>query len=448
MVERAGIILAAGEGKRMKSARPKVMHAVGGRPMLGHVIAAMRGAGIGRVIVVRSEKAGSVADYAASMDAESVLQVPQLGTGHAASCAAAAFRGFSGRLLINNGDMPLITEATLNAAFQAAESTGLAMVAFRTAEPGAYGRVLVDGDGYAEKIVEAKDATENELASNLCNAGTFVADAKTFFGWTAKLKNNNAQNEFYLTDIPALARRDGVRCAVVEADETEVTGVNTCAELAAAEARFQNRLRAKALESGARMTAPDTVYFSFDTQLEADVQVGPSVVFGPGVSVRSGAEIRAFSHLEGCVVERGAIVGPFARLRPGAAIGEDAHIGNFVEVKNSRIERGAKANHLTYLGDANVGAGANIGAGTITCNYDGVQKHRTAIGPGAFIGSNACLVAPISVGEGAFVGAGSVLTRNVEAEALAVTRPERKDVKGWAKGFRKRRHGQKAEKET
>ncbi|MFL6689960.1 MAG: bifunctional UDP-N-acetylglucosamine diphosphorylase/glucosamine-1-phosphate N-acetyltransferase GlmU [Alphaproteobacteria bacterium] len=447
-MERAGIILAAGEGKRMKSARPKVMHLIGGRPMLGHVIAAMRGAGIARVIVVRSENADSVADYAASLGVESVLQVPQLGTGHAAGCAAAALRGFSGRLLINNGDMPLITEATLNAAFRAAERTGLAMVAFRAAEPGAYGRVLIDSDGYVDRIVEAKDATENVRASNLCNAGTFVADAKAFFGWTAKLKNNNAQNEFYLTDIPALARQEGVRCAVVEAEETEVIGVNTCVELAAAEARFQNRIRAKALESGARMTAPDTVYFSFDTQLEADVQVGASVVFGPGVSVRSGAEIRAFSHLEGCVVEQGAVVGPFARLRPGAAIGENARIGNFVEVKNSRIEKGAKANHLTYLGDASVGAGANIGAGTITCNYDGVQKHLTAIGPRAFIGSNACLVAPISVGEGAFVGAGSVLTRDVEPESLAVARPERKDVKGWAKRFRERRRGQKAEKET
>jgi bifunctional UDP-N-acetylglucosamine pyrophosphorylase/glucosamine-1-phosphate N-acetyltransferase len=445
-VERAGVILAAGIGKRMKSATPKVMHAVAGSPILGHVIGAMREAGVSRIVVVRSQNAESVRDYAAARGAESVVQDRQLGTGHAAGCASSALADFAGLLVINNGDMPLVTAKTLSAAFDAAEQTGLAIVAFRPADAAAYGRVLLGEDGYLDRIVEHKDASDAVRSVGLCNAGTVIADAQKFFGWAAKLENVNRQDEYYLTDVPTIARREGVRCAVVEADPIEVMGINNRAELANAEAEMQKRLRARSLELGVGMLAPDTVFLSSDTVLEPDVQIGPFVVFGPGVTVRSGAEIRAFSHLEGCTIERGAIVGPYARLRPGASIGEDAHIGNFVEVKNSQVEKGAKANHLTYLGDAHVGAGANIGAGTITCNYDGFDKHRTNIGAGAFIGSNAALVAPVSVEDGAFVGAGSVVTRTVAKDALAVTRAEQKEVPGWADKFRTRKKAGKAKR--
>jgi bifunctional UDP-N-acetylglucosamine pyrophosphorylase / glucosamine-1-phosphate N-acetyltransferase len=446
VAERAGIVLAAGIGKRMKSAKPKVMHAVAGRPILGHVVAAMREAGISRIVVVRSADADSVRDYAAGLGVDSVVQEQQLGTGDAARAAQSALTGFDGTLLINNGDMPLVTGPTLSAAFAAAAASGLAIVAFRPADAAAYGRVIPDDSGYLDRIVEEKDAGELERAVALCNAGSVVADAPSFFRWAAKLEKKNMQNEYYLTDVPAIAKSDGVRCAIYEADPVEVMGMNTRAELAEAEAQMQKRLHAQALEAGAGMTAPDTVFLSFDTVLEPDVQVGPYVVFGPGVTVRSGAEIRAFSHLEGCTVERGAIVGPYARLRPGAVIEEDVHIGNFVEVKNSRVEKGAKANHLAYLGDARVGAGANIGAGTITCNYDGFDKHHTEIGAGAFIGSNAALVAPVTVEDGAYVGAGSVITDPVSKDALAVTRAAQTEKPGWAEKFRTRKRAEKAAK--
>jgi bifunctional UDP-N-acetylglucosamine pyrophosphorylase/glucosamine-1-phosphate N-acetyltransferase len=445
-MERAGIVLAAGIGTRMKSARPKVMHLLAGRPILGHVIASMRDAGINRVVVVRAPDADAIRDYAESLGTESVVQGRQLGTGHAAACAGPVLADFSGTLLINNGDMPLVSGATLASAFSAAEKTGLGIVAFRPADPGAYGRVLQDESGYLDRIVEQKDASETERSVTLCNAGSVVSDARSFFRWAAKLENENAQEEYYLTDVPAIAGQDGVRCAVLEADAIEVMGMNNRAELAEAEAQMQRRLRAQALEAGAGMTAPETVFLSFDTVLEADVQIGPFVVFGPGVTVRSGAEIRAFSHLEGCEIERGAIVGPYARLRPGTKIEENAHIGNFVEVKNSRVEKGAKANHLTYLGDARVGAGANIGAGTITCNYDGFDKHKTEIGAGAFVGSNTALVAPVTVDDGGYVGAGSVITRHVSRDALAVTRAEQKEVRGWAAKFRARKTAEKMKK--
>lgn len=445
-MQRAGVILAAGEGTRMKSAKPKVMHAVAGRPVLGHVIAAMHEAGIGKIVVVTSANAAEVREYAQSLGAESVVQEEQLGTGHAAACTAPSLAEFSGVLLINNGDMPLVTGGTLKAAFSAAEETGLAIIAFRPDDAAAYGRVICDADGYLDRIVELKDASESERAATLCNAGSVVADAPSFFRWAAKLENNNAQNEFYLTDVPMIAKREGTRCAVAEADDIEVMGMNTRAELAEAEAHMQRRLRDRALISGAGMTAPDTVFLSFDTVLETDVQVEPFVVFGAGVTVRSGARVRAFSHLEGCVVGRGAVVGPYARLRPGTEIGESAHIGNFVEVKNSTIENGAKANHLSYLGDARVGAGANIGAGTITCNYDGFDKHRTEIGVGAFVGSNSALVAPVKVADGAYVGAGSVVTKDVSGDALAVTRAEQKELAEWAAKFRSRKQAEKAKK--
>jgi bifunctional UDP-N-acetylglucosamine pyrophosphorylase / glucosamine-1-phosphate N-acetyltransferase len=430
----------------MKSALPKVMQQVAGLPMLGHVIAAMRAAGIARIVVVTHKDGTSVRDFAKKLGAESVIQEPQQGTGHAAACAGSLLKDFPGTLIVAYGDMPLVTAVTFEASFAAQEKTGMAMIGFRPADAGAYGRMILDGDGLLDRIVEFKDANAGERAVTLCNAGILAASAKAFFRWTGKLGNDNAQHEYYLTDIPALAKADGVRCAVIEAGETEMMGVNSRAELAKAEAAMQARLRQRALDNFAGLTAPETVFLSHDTVLEADCQIEPYVVFGPGVVVHSGAQIRAFSHLEGAEVARGAIIGPYARLRPGTVVDEDVHIGNFVELKKTHIEKGAKANHLTYLGDARVGPGANIGCGTITCNYDGFLKHHTDIGAGAFIGSDTALVAPVKVGDGAITGAGSVITKEVAANALAVTRAEQKVIPGWAEKFRTRKKAEKAAK--
>lgn len=444
MAHLAGIILAAGHGTRMKSARPKVMHAVAGRPILGHVMAAMRAAGIERLVVVLAADAGEARAYVAQEGGESVIQDKQLGTGHAANAACALLADFDGVVVTTYGDMPLVTRECFEASLKAREKTGLSLAAFRAEDPAAYGRVILDSDGLLDRIVEYKDANQEERACNLCNAGIFAADAKQFFRWTEALKNDNAQHEYYLTDVPTLARTDRIRCAVATVDEVDVWGVNSRRELAGVEGNMQVRLRSAALDAGVGMISPGTVRLSWDTVLEPDVQVEPYVIFGPGVTVRSGAQIRAFSYLEGAEIGKNAIVGPYARLRPGAVIGEEAHIGNFVEVKNSSVGQGAKANHLTYLGDASVGAGANIGAGTITCNYDGFDKHRTEIGAGAFIGSNSALVAPVRVGEGAYVGAGSTIADDVGANALAVVRAKQVEKPGWAEKFRARK---KAEKE-
>jgi bifunctional UDP-N-acetylglucosamine pyrophosphorylase/glucosamine-1-phosphate N-acetyltransferase len=445
MSARAAVILAAGQGTRMKSAKAKVMHWVAGKPILGHVIAAVRAGGVSKIVVVTAPGADDVRAYAASEGAESVIQNEQLGTGHAASCAAPLLSGFPGALVVAYGDMPLMTGETIEQSFATREQAGMAIVAFRSASH-AYGRVIVDRDGMLSRIVEYKDANAEERKVDLCNAGIMAADAKEFFRWAGQLKNDNVQKEYYLTDIPPFAKADRVACAVVEADEAEMMGVNSRAELASAEHAMQERLRAKALDAGVGMLAPETVFLSYDTVLEADVQVGPFVVFGPGVTVKSGAEIKAFSHLEHAEVGARALVGPYARLRPGAKLEEDVHIGNFVEVKNARIEKGAKANHLTYIGDARVGAGANLGAGTITCNYDGFDKHFTDIGAGAFIGSNSALVAPVKINDGAYVAAGSVINKEVKADALAVTRAEQREAPGWAEEFRTRKKAEKAAK--
>ena len=429
----------------MKSAKPKVMHAVAGRPILGHAIAALKGAGAARIVVVTAPNAEEVRAYAAREGAESVVQSEQLGTGHAAACARLALGDFAGALVVSNGDHALFTSATFEDTFAAREKAGMALVAFRSQNK-AYGRVIVDSDGMLDRIVEYRDANESERSVNLCNANMMAADAKSFFRWAAMLKNENSQREYYLTDIPAFAKSDGVRCAVIEADEAETMGVNSRAELAATEAAMQKRLREAALAAGVGMIAPETVFLSYDTVLEPDVQLEPNIFFGTGVTVRTGAVIKANSHIEGAEIGKGAIVGPFARLRPGARLEDDVHIGNFVEVKNARVEKGAKANHLAYLGDARVGAGANIGAGTITCNYDGFDKHHTDIGAGAFIGSNSALVAPVKIGDGAYVGAGSTIAKPVEQNALAVVRAEQKSVPGWAEKFRARKKAEKAAK--
>jgi bifunctional UDP-N-acetylglucosamine pyrophosphorylase / glucosamine-1-phosphate N-acetyltransferase len=443
---RAAVILAAGMGTRMKSARPKVMHMVAGLPILGHAIAAARGAGCSVIVVVTAPDGDEVRTYAQAQGAETVIQDRQLGTGHAARCAHAVLGTFDGQVVVMYGDMPLVLPDTLEASFSAQKTSGMAIVAFRSTST-AYGRVIVAQEQVLDRIVEYRDADAAERKVDLCNAGIMAADAKSFFRWAAGLKDANAQKEFYLTDIPALAKEEGVRCCVVLAQESDMMGVNSRAELADAEREMQKRLRAAALAGGVGMTAPETVYLSYDTVLEADVQIGPYVVLGPGVSVRGGAEIKAFSHLEGAEVMAGAVVGPHARLRPGTVIGEGAHIGNFVEVKNSKIGKGTKANHLTYLGDATVGVGANIGAGTITCNYDGFDKHKTEIGDGAFIGSNSALVAPVTIAEGAYVGAGSIIAKDVAKDALALTRAGHEHVEDWAEKFRTRKRAEKAARE-
>jgi bifunctional UDP-N-acetylglucosamine pyrophosphorylase/glucosamine-1-phosphate N-acetyltransferase len=446
MSARVGIILAAGQGTRMKSARPKVMHEVAGLPILGHVIAALKGAGAARIVVVTAPGADTVRAFAAHEGVESVVQTEQLGTGHAAACAGSLFDDFAGVVVTTYGDMPLVTSAIFEASFVAREKAGMALAAFRAKDPAQYGRVILGRDGRLDRIVEFKDASAAERATDLCNAGIMAADARSFFRWARRLENKNAQREYYLTDIPAIAKAEGFGCVVATVDEDEVLGVNSRAELAAAEAAMQQRLRAAALAAGVGMIAPETVFLSYDTVLEADVQLEPHIVFGTGVTVKSGAWVRAFSHLEDAEVGHNAIVGPYARLRPGTRLEEGVHIGNFVEVKNTRVEKGAKANHLTYLGDARIGRGANIGAGTITCNYDGFDKHMTDIGAGAFIGSNSALVAPVRIGDGAYVGAGSTVTKDVPDNALAVVRGDKREIAGWAEKFRTRKNAEKRAK--
>jgi bifunctional UDP-N-acetylglucosamine pyrophosphorylase/glucosamine-1-phosphate N-acetyltransferase len=438
-MSKAAVILAAGQGTRMKSALPKVLHKVAGLPLLGHVMVALKDASVDRIVVVTSPAGEAVRDYVKAWGADSAIQHQQLGTGHAAASAQQALADFTGTLVIVNGDMPLVTGAVIAECLKAQARTGLAMLAFEAADPAAYGRVLLTPDGFLNRIVEYKDASDSERSITLCNAGCYAAEADKFFRWAGSLKNDNVQKEYYLTDVPAIARTDGIKCAIAVADEVSVTGVNSRAELAAAEAKFQARARMRLLADGVTMTAPETVFLAYDTAVENDVEIEPFVVFGPGVSVKTGARIRSHSHLEGATVAGGAIIGPFARLRPGARIGEDAHIGNFVEVKNAVIEKGAKANHLSYLGDARVGAGANIGAGTITCNYDGFTKQVTDIGAGAFIGSDTALVAPVKIGDGAITAAGSVITEDVAADALAIARGTQTQKPGWAKAFRERK---------
>ncbi len=432
------VVLAAGAGTRMKSALPKVLHKVGGRPMLAHVLDAARKLGAARIIVVRSADADEVASLAKAWDAEAVVQERQLGTGHGVLATEGMLKGFDGDLLVLFGDSPLLTPATLGRLLERLKSADLAALGFKAADPAGYGRMIADGD-ILKRIVEEKDASASERRVNLCFAGMLAAKARTLFEILHGIGNKNAQGEFYLTDAIALSREAGLSCAVVEGSEAEMLGVNSRAQLAAAEAAFQARKRAELMEAGVSFAAPETVYLSADTVIEPDAVIGPYVVIGPGVTIRKGAEIRAFSHLEGAEIGPGAIVGPFARLRPGAVLEKDVHVGNFVEVKNARLEAGAKANHLSYVGDARVGAKTNVGAGTITCNFDGVEKHFTDIGANAFIGSDATLVAPVKIGDGAYVAAGSTITENVEPDALAIGRARQVAKSGRAKTMRAKR---------
>ena len=443
------VILAAGRGTRMRSDLPKVLHPLAGRPLINYVAETISGLGPDRVVVVVGPGMEAVASAVAP--AQTVVQTRQLGTGHAVMAAREALAGFDGDVLVLYGDTPLIRLETLQAllaARRAAPAPALAVLGFRPDDPADYGRLKLAGDGALEAIVEARDATEEERAIPLCNAGVMAVDGARLIALLDGLDRDNAKGEYYLTDIVAAARARGLDCAVVEGAAEEVLGINSRSELAAAEAIVQRRLRAAAMAAGVTLIDPETVYFSHDTAIGRDCTVGPHVVFGPGVSVGTGVAIRAFSHIEGARIADGALVGPFARLRPGTEIGAQAHIGNFVEIKEAIVEAGAKVNHLAYIGDARVGAGANVGAGTITCNYDGFTKGFTDIGADAFIGSNTALVAPVKVGEGAIIGAGSVIARDVAADAVAVTRPEHDEREGAARRFRERRAGAKVQAET
>ena len=443
----AAIVLAAGQGTRMKSSKHKVLHAVGGKPMVTHLLESLESLSPHRTIMV----IGALGEQlqAEFPNLEFVTQAEQLGTGHAVQCALPALENDTSDLLVLYGDVPFITPATMKSMVDAKtgiENCGIVVLGFRTDAPAAYGRLITDTDGSLERIVEFKDATAEERAINLCNSGMMLIDGTHARNWLGELSNDNAAGEYYLTDLVAIARSHGQSVTVVETDETELLGVNSRAELATAEAIFQNRMRANAMASGVSLIAPETVFFSHDTNLAADVTVEPNVVFAPGVTVESGATIKAFSHLEGATVREGASVGPYARLRPAADIGPGAKIGNFVEIKKATLDEGVKVSHLTYIGDATVGAHANIGAGTITCNYDGFLKYQTTIGAGAFIGSNSALVAPVKVGDGAIVGAGSVVTKDVEADALAVSRAKQRSIGGYAANFREEKSAEKAAK--
>ncbi len=433
----AAIILAAGQGTRMKSDLHKVLHPIAGRPMLMHLIASVDALAPARKIVVvgngRDQLEGALAG-----SAELVVQSPQHGTGHAVLQAEHALIDFDGDVLILYGDVPFVRATTMQAMIDrlnAPDSPAVVVLAFEPDDTQAYGRVIVDG-GRIVKMVEHKDATADERACRLCNSGLMAVKARDLFALLARVTNANAAGEYYLVDIVNIAGADGRLCVALTTDAFEVAGINSRAELAAMEAQWQMRRRTQAMADGATLVAPDTVWFAYDTILGRNVHIEPNVFFGPGVTVADGVAIRAFSHLEGAVIGTGAEVGPFARLRPGAVLEENAKVGNFVEVKKSRLGKGAKANHLSYIGDADVGARANIGAGTITCNYDGFFKYRTMIGEGAFVGSNSALVAPVTIGAGAIIGAGSVVTSDVSADALTLVRPEQREKAGWAKRFR------------
>jgi bifunctional UDP-N-acetylglucosamine pyrophosphorylase/glucosamine-1-phosphate N-acetyltransferase len=449
MTARAAVIMAAGHGTRMKSPLPKVLHKVGGRALLDRVIDTLRAAGCDRIHVIVGAHSPAVRQRVEARlgAAAVVVQDPPLGTGHAVSSAAEALAGFDGDLLVVNGDCPLLQAGDLEPLF-ALRSAGaaLAIMAFEPADPLLYGRLIRGADGHVMRIVEPSQATEDEKAVRTCNAGMYLAPAKDMFRWLARVTNDNPKGEYFLTDIIAEAVAEGGDVRAHVAPETAVMGADTPMQLSQAEAVFQKLRRDYFLAEGVAMIAPETVFFSWDTQIAPGAQLEPHVVFSTGVAIASGAVIRAFSHLEGATVREGAVVGPFARLRPGADIGQDAHIGNFVEVKKVVVGKGAKANHLAYLGDGTVGAGANIGAGTIFCNYDGFLKYETHVGEGAFIGSNSSLVAPVNIGPGAYTASGSVVTGDVPADALAIGRARQVEKVGWAAAFRQKMAARKAGK--
>jgi|CXWL01.1.fsa_nt_gi bifunctional UDP-N-acetylglucosamine pyrophosphorylase/glucosamine-1-phosphate N-acetyltransferase len=439
---RAAIVLAAGQGTRMKSDLPKVLHPVGGRAMLDWTITAARAVGAERVVVVAGAHAPAVGAHVEKVlgPGSIAIQDPPLGTAHAVRAAEAALAGFDGDIVILYGDAPFVPPERIEAMFALrAVKGGLIALGFEARDPAGYGRFILSGDGALERIVEHKDATESERAVRLCNSGVLCADARVLFQLLSMVKNENAKGEYYLTDVVGIARSSGFATHVLVGDEADAMGVNSRAELAAAEGAFQARARTAAMEAGVTLTDPGSVYFAYDTQIANDVTIEPHVYFGPDVSIAKGARIKAFCHIEGAEIGEGASVGPFARLRPGTKLGARVKIGNFVEIKNSTFGEKAQSSHLTYVGDSDIGARANLGCGTITCNYDGFDKYRTTIGEDAFIGSDTALVAPVKVGDRAYTGSGSVITKDVPDDALAVARGRQHVIEGWARGFREKK---------
>lgn len=449
--KRAAVILAAGKSTRMKSAKSKVLHEVGGLPMLAWVTKLARSAGVEKIIAVVGEANGDVRAAAEELGLEIAVQEPQLGTGHAVRAAEAKLTGFDGDVVVLYADTPLIKSETLARVFEALRSktgTGadVAVMGFETEAPAAYGRLIEEG-GRLIKIIEAKDASPAELKVQLCNSGVMAASAYDMFKALSEVGNDNANGEYYLTDIVEILRKHGKSAVAVHADEEEVLGVNSRSDLALAEQAFQTRMRTQTMDAGVTLRDPDTTYFSWDTEIEAEAEIGANVVFGPGSYVSAGAVIHPFCHIEGAAIGKDAQIGPFARLRPGVHMCEKSKAGNFVEIKKSIVGKGSKINHLTYIGDAEIGVGVNVGAGTITCNYDGYAKHKTIIGDGAFIGTNSSLVAPLTIGAGAYLASGGVITENVPDDALALGRAKQANKEGWAKRYRVAQEKRKAKRE-
>ena len=437
----AVVILAAGQGTRMRSDTHKVLHPIASRPLLLHLLDRVDALGADRRVVVVGKGREQVEAAIAGRDATLAIQAEQKGTGHAVQQAAGALAGYDGPVLILYGDTPFVEAETLRRMLDRLDGEsgpGVVVLASCPPDPLKYGRIILgEGDRIA-RMVEYKDATEEEREVRLCNSGMMAVRARDLFRWLAEVGNDNAAGEYYLPDVVNIAAAEGRDAVVIEGDPYETAGVNSRAELAHLELEWQRRRRERVLDEGATLIDPESVWFAYDTRLGRDVTVEPHVVFGPGVQVADGATIHAFSHIEGATIGLKASIGPFARIRPGTRLGDRARVGNFVELKKAEVGEGAKVNHLSYVGDASVGARANIGAGTITCNYDGFGKYRTEIGAGAFIGSNTALVAPVRIGDGAIVGAGSVITDDVEADSLAVERTEQRGIAGWAKRFRER----------
>jgi len=434
--KRAAVILAAGKSTRMMSARSKVLHEVGGLSMLAWVARLARTVGVDKIVTVVNAGRSDVRDEAERLGLEIAIQEPQLGTGHAVLAAKEHLQDFDGDMVVLYADTPLIQTETLVGIFNTLDDFAhVAVLGFEPEEPGAYGRLIVEG-GRLMKIVEAKDASDKELAVRLCNSGVMAASCANMFGALDKVTNENAKGEYYLTDVVGILRDEGKIAAVVTANATEVLGVNSRRDLASAEQAFQNRARQSMMQAGVTLRDPQSIYFSYDTQIAADVQVDANVVFGPGVSVEAGAIIHPFCHIYGAHIGAGAQIGPFARLRPGTNMGAESKVGNFVEIKKSFIGKGSKVNHLSYIGDAEIAGSVNIGAGTITCNYDGYKKHKTKIGEGAFIGTHSSLIAPVTIGSGAYLATGGVITEDVPKDALALGRSKQTNKEGWAKRYR------------
>ena len=434
----ACIILAAGKGTRMKSDLPKPLHPIAGKPMVNHIIDACKSLKADKIVTVISPDTPAL-ENAITNHSEIAIQQVANGTGGAALATKENLEGFDGDILVMFGDTPLIKSETLHdmiTARHAAPDAGLVFSAFETSTPTGYGRMVLSEDGTLEQIIEEKDASDDQKKITLCNGGAVCADGARLFGWLEQIGNDNAQGEYYLTHLPQIARRENCLTRISLISEEETIGVNSRKDQARVEDLMQTRLREKAMAEGVTLIDPSSTYFSMDSKIEQDVTIHPNVVLGPHVKVESGAIIHSFSHLEGCVIRQNASIGPFARIRPGTDVGEHAKIGNFVETKKAKIGKGSKASHLAYIGDAEIGKGVNIGAGTITCNYDGFNKHLTEIEDGAFIGSNTALVAPIVVGAGAMTAAGSTVTKDVKPDALAIGRSKQTQIEGWAKDFK------------